>query len=73
MRVQYVGFISIFLSLFIFIRWRPQVAMVATAAKEDLRLDRLVWDFHPLSTVSAVRVKKSWMVVIQPEKEECYG
>lgn len=49
------------------------MAMVATAAKEDVRLDRLVWDFHPLSTVSAVRVRKSWMVVIQPEKEECYG
>lgn len=55
------------------------MAMVATAAKEDLRLDRLVRDFHPLrvlyssKTVSAVRVRKSWMVVIQPEKEECYG
>lgn len=55
------------------------MAMVATAAKEDVRLDRLVQDFHPLrvlyswKTVSAVRVKKSWMVVIQPEKEECYG
>ena len=66
-------------SLFIFTRWRPLVATVAMAAKEDVRVEGLVWDFHPLcvlyswTTVSAVRVKKSWMVVIRPEKQECYG
>ena len=59
------------LSLFISISWRPPVATVTMAAKEDVRVNRQV---HPLrvaftwKTASAKsKKKKSLMGVKQPE------